>query len=202
LKIRYNRGNKNNMSINKGSGIMIRKATKDDVKEVAPLILLASSCLFKDALASNNYVAQLSLVHKFYLQPNNKFSFHNIIVLEHNKQVVACLVSYLALQEDYFNENMNKILSNGYVFNKEALDNTLYIDTLAVDPLYQGCGYGTLLVEHLIKNNKCDISLLVEQPKLKARLFYERLGFKALSLITLFNIKLYPMVLEQHNGTS
>lgn len=178
----------------KGSGSMIRKATKADVEQVQLLVFRASQFVFEKALNSEDYRQQIQLFAEFYQQSETKFSWENILVYEIDNCVVGCIVSYPAKEEATYIEKMTQLLANGYQFPAETIANTHYIDSLAVLPQYEGRGIATKLIQAVAESVEEPLSLLVEQEKPGVKAYYEHLGFEALELVVFFDTPMYPMV--------
>lgn len=172
---------------------MIRQANEKDIDKVCDLILMASSVLFADITKSEDLAVQKDLLKKFYMMPDNKFYYENILVYLHEDELAGCVVFYETSKEVLYNENMGKI-SNGYTFELEGIPGTIYIDSLAVKEEYQGLGISKKLFNYIFKHYKQDLSLLVEQHKETTKAYYERLGFENQGLKILFNAPLYEMI--------
>ncbi|WP_423363899.1 GNAT family N-acetyltransferase [Mycoplasma sp. P36-A1] len=178
---------------------MIRIAKLKDIDTIADLILLASSVLFEDILKTKNLKAQKALLLEYLETPDTKFYYKNILVYELDNKIVSALVFYEANDEAKLNENMEKIVNNGYKFDIEAYPNTIYLDSLAVDSAYRGKGISKELFLYAIDHADKDLSLLVETYKEDVEKYYERLGFKVVERVKLFNAELDSMVYHKNN---
>lgn len=166
---------------------MIRQANLKDADKVADLILHASSVLFKDILKTEDLQKQKSLLLEYIKTPGTKFSYDNILVYEIENEVAAALVLYDVEKEAQYNQTMEMIVNNGYKFELEGEPETIYLDSLAVDPKYRGEGLSRKLFEYAIENSEKDLSLLVETYKKDVEEYYKRLGFKVLRRIPIFD---------------
>lgn len=172
---------------------MIRQANIDDQEKVCDLILMAASVLFEDITQSDNSAAHKELLKKYYVLPDNKFSYENILVYEHEDDIAGCVVFYETSKEPLYNKNMENISKN-YTFDLEGIPGTIYIDSIAVKEAYQGLGISKELFNYIFKHYEQDLSLLVEQHKETTKAYYERLGFENQGLKILFNAPVYEML--------
>lgn len=172
---------------------MIRQANIDDQEKVCDLILMAASVLFEDITQSDNSAAHKDLLKKYYVLPDNKFSYENILVYEHEDDIAGCVVFYETSKEALYNKNMENISKN-YTFDLEGIPGTIYIDSIAVKEEYQGLGISKELFNYIFKHYEQDLSLLVEQHKEATKAYYERLGFENQGLKILFNAPVYEMI--------
>lgn len=173
---------------------MIRKATLQDIEQVTDLILMASSCLFEDILKTTNENRLRELVMQYYVTVGTKFYFENIIVYEADNKAVGALVSYPADMEKTLNKRMASLLENDYEFDLEGITGTKYLDSMAVNPKYQGRGISRALLGYVIDRSDVDMSLLVETYKKSVEAYYRRVGFEEVEVVNLFNTELKIMV--------
>lgn len=173
---------------------MIRKATLEDINQVTDLILMASSCLFEDILKTTSSNRLKELVMQYYVTKGTKFYYDNIFVYELDNQAVGALVAYPANMEKTLNDKMAWLLEHEYKFDLEAIEGTLYLDSIAVNPKYQGRGISRKLIDYVILNNETDLSLLVETHKKSVEAYYNRIGFIEVKTVSLFNTELKLMI--------
>ncbi|MDH6604076.1 N-acetylglutamate synthase-like GNAT family acetyltransferase [Bacilli bacterium PM5-9] len=173
---------------------MIRKANKNDKSKVCDLILMASSCLFSDVIKSDDLQKQKELVMKLYDLKDTKFHYENIVVYEQDNKVVGCMVSYEANKEVALNKTMEEFIDNGYKFAVEGIPNTIYLDSMAVDPDYQGLGISRKILAYFTENSTKDLSCLVETYKKETEKYYQRVGFEVVQRVNLFNCELDSMI--------
>lgn len=176
----------------------IRKAYKDEYEQLFPLITSASGLVF-DCL-NQDTSTHLNLYKDFFINDNTKFSFNNTYVYLLNNKIVGCIIAYPADKEQLFNKTMDTISQSSFKFPLEALENTIYIDTLAVLEEYQGQGIAKELVDYILKNSDLPVSLLVEIQKEKVKNYYIKLGFTPLKNIEIFNNELIVMVNENNHN--
>lgn len=172
---------------------MIRQASIDDLEKVCDLILMAAAVLFEDITQSEDLAVHKKLLKKYYVLPENKFSYENVLVYEHEGDIAGCVVFYETSKEPLFNKNMEN-LSKHYKFDLEGIPGTIYIDSIAVKEEYQGLGISKELFNYIFKHYEQDLSLLVEQHKEETKAYYERLGFENQGLKILFNAPVYEMI--------
>lgn len=172
---------------------MIRKATIADMDEVRPLVLMASTLVFEDALKTKDNTKINELFNKFYVTKKTKFSFENTIVYEKDNQIIACLVSYFTKDEPLLNKTVEQLVPT-YPSVIEGEPDCLYLDSLAVADEYRGLGISRELFSYIIEQSKTNLSLLVETYKIDTKAYYERLGFKTIKRVNLFDGELYSMI--------
>lgn len=175
--------------------ITIRPAIKKDAKAISPLIYSAIEDLaehFTGATSANEAIERLA---HLVSEEENRFSYQYALVIEEDGNIIGLGSAY---PENIINDltyrtiELSKKFSwhiktkqeNRLLKDKEAPQGTYYIDHLAVNEDYRGKGYATLLIEEMEKNaiemGFKVISLLVDLTKPKARLLYEKLGYRFL----------------------
>jgi ribosomal protein S18 acetylase RimI-like enzyme len=79
------------------------------------------------------------------------------------------------------NNNINTI---GFIILKQNESKKLHIMSIAILEEYQGCGYGSMLINYLKSNYpKYSYSLYVQTVNIKGISFYKKHGFKIVKLI-------------------
>ncbi len=175
---------------------MIRKAKKSDFKQVFKLTMMASKLAFSDALNTTNEEKLKDLAFKFFNDENTKHSYKNTYVYETDNGIAGCMIYYDTNKEKMFNSVMEDYLETDYKFPIEGLENTFYLDTIAVFDEYQGQGIATKLIKYIIENENRDISLIAEDHKKYVVEYYKRLGFKIVSTSIVYGSKTNLMILE------
>ncbi|MGL5295936.1 MAG: GNAT family N-acetyltransferase [Culicoidibacterales bacterium] len=173
---------------------MIRKAKYSDIDTVVKLILMASRCVFEDALKTNDEQQHEHLLRLFYNTNGTKFSCEHVHVYEQNGSVVGCIVAYDTSEEERLNSNMNQLVNTDYQFEQEGIEDTFYIDSVAVDENARGGGIAKQLIQSIIRDSDKNVSLLVESYKIDVMAYYARLGFQLLEQRTLLGTTLHPMI--------
>jgi ribosomal protein S18 acetylase RimI-like enzyme len=173
--------------------IIIRKATIADSEPIATFLLLAMEDIFYQFIGKKDPVAAKNVMLHFVQQEQNQYSHQNCWVAELNGKVIAAINVYdgaklvqlrepvAAFIRSYFNNNYNP--------EDETQAGEFYIDSLGVEPEWQGKGIGTkllqFLIEMLVVQKGQTLGLLVEDGKPVAKILYLKLGFKAVGTKTL-----------------
>lgn len=177
---------------------MIRKAKIEDFETVYPLIIEASEIVYIDALYGEKEMVR-NLVEYFYYDEYSKISYKNTYVYEIDNVVVGCIIAYENKLEQQYNDHMEHVLDNGYKFNVESVEGTMYIDTLSVAKSHQRKGIGKLLINKIIESTTLNISLLAEVKKSDVISYYKNLGFKIIDHVKMFDEELVILVYENTN---
>ncbi|MES9684473.1 GNAT family N-acetyltransferase [Bacillus sp. AFS001701] len=166
---------------------MIRIAKKEDAKQIVPLIVQAIEDIVFMLTGTSSYEQATPILEYYVQSEQNRLSYHNCLVKEIEGKVVGVIIAYHSLELSVLDREMLEIISRNLNIqdvkvDKEADDEDFYIDTLSVNPDYQGKGIGTELLEGLLSfaKNKgiARVSLNVDQDKPSARRLYEKVGFK------------------------
>ncbi|WP_088072415.1 GNAT family N-acetyltransferase [Gottfriedia luciferensis] len=166
---------------------MIRFAKKEDTKQIVPLIVQAIEDIVFMLTGTSSYDQATPILEYYVQSEQNRLSYRNCLVKEHEGQVVGVIVAYPSSDLSELDREMLKIISKNLNIenvkvDREADDQDFYIDTLSVHPDFQGKGIGTELLEGLLsfaeKKGVTRVSLNVDQNKPSARRLYEKVGFK------------------------
>ena len=164
---------------------MIRKANIADADQLVELMMLAMGDLpLKFAATADKQTAFL-LLKKFVLLDGNQYSLSNTLVYVAENKVVGAINGYDGgkiekLRKPFFEYISKKYHNGGFDMDVESEAGEFYIDTLAVNPNYQGKGIGKDLIKQVMSHaqkigfNK--IGLLVSNPD--AKRLYEKIGFE------------------------
>jgi len=139
-----------------GSNIIIRKATKDDIKLINAMAKKIWPLTYRAILLPEQLVYMLDLIYSPDALQKQFDSGHNFLIAEEGGQSIA-FADYSLLKDSIY--KLHKI----YVL-----------------PEQQGKGVGKLLIDHIIqkiKEQKATALLLNVNRHNKARGMYERLGF-------------------------
>ncbi len=175
---------------------MIRKARKSDFDQIFKLTMMASKLVLEDALGTTDEKAIKDMAFNYFNDDNTKYSCKNIYVYETASGVAGCLIYYDSTNEKLYNNVMESYLDNDYKYTIEALEYTMYLDTVAVFEEHRGQGIARTLIEYMIDSENKDISLIAENHKNYVIEFYQKLGFKAVKTTTMYNSIITLMVLE------
>lgn len=173
---------------------MIRKATINDLDQVYPLVMSASRCVFEDLLQSNDEKLVYDLFKLLYSTKNTKFYYDLIYVIEIDNKIASTIVVYDSSLESKYNQVMDNLLNPKSKLESEAYPNTYYIDTLATHPSFEKQGLARMLIEHVNKCYDKPLSLLVDTNKPNVRKYYEKLNFKKVDLVNLYNLSFDVMI--------
>ena len=164
---------------------MIRKAIAADADEIVDLMMLAMGDLpYKFAASADRSIA-FELLKQFVLMDGNQYSLGNTFVYELGKKVVGSINAYDGgaieqLRKPFFDYIRNAYHDGFFDMDVESEAGEYYIDTLAVNPIYQGKGIGKDLIRYVIDHAKKSgfdtVGLLVSNPD--AKRLYAKLGFK------------------------
>lgn len=165
---------------------MIRKAVKEDAKAIGILMVAAMEDLAKQFTASANTDEALKLFEHFCGQKQNQYSFENTLVYVVDHEIAGSITVYDGawieeLRRPFFDYIQAYYHTSNFEMELESGPGELYIDTLSVNPNYQGKGIGRQLILAAINWAKelghQKVGLLVDQDNPNAKRLYERLGF-------------------------
>ncbi|WP_342189909.1 GNAT family N-acetyltransferase [Spiroplasma endosymbiont of Dilophus febrilis] len=186
---------------------MIRKAKKNEslenLQQIATLIYNVFAS--KDTLLflPQNKVSDILFFQEQYLLDNHYYSYENYLVKEENNNIIAIA---LIVRDDAINQlnaNTLKIWKDKFGITNiklEKLSQTgeLYLEVIAVHQAYQGKGIGTDIINYIWNhhhdNDLTSLSLNVYFGNHRAKVLYEKLGFKQHSIITIYGKQYYHMV--------
>jgi ribosomal protein S18 acetylase RimI-like enzyme len=176
----------------------IRKAKISDPKYIAPILLLAMEEIIYKFISKKDYAAAKDFLQYFIERENNQYSYENCFVAEENDEIIGAVNIYngadlIALRNpivEYVRQNHNPEFDP----ELETRAGEFYIDSLGVNPNYQGKGIGSkillFLIEEYVHQNKQTLGLLVEEDNPLAKNLYLKLGFKIVGDKTLVGKKL------------
>ncbi|MCV2485284.1 GNAT family N-acetyltransferase [Flavobacterium sp. SH_e] len=176
----------------------IRKAEKSDSKYIAPILLLAMEDIIYKFIGKKDYASAKDFLQYFIERENNQYSYQNCFVAEENNEIIGTINIYKGgdIEElrnpiiEYVRKHHNPEFDPEF----ETHEGEYYIDSLGVNPKYQGKGIGSKLLRFLIdqyvheKNET--LGLLVEEDNPLAKNLYLKLGFEVVGEKTLVGKKL------------
>lgn len=184
---------------------MIRQAKKSDNQAIAEL----SYIIWKDMELPIVKQFKKSQVIGWLKQSISDIKyrtyFENVWVYEVEGKVAGCIIAYQGKDELALEANWNllslpedaKDLGTPLPL-KEAKDDELYIETVAVFPEYRGKGIATSLMHAVIDHHKQQpISLSCDFDNEGAYQLYQRLGFKTEGSIDLYGHMYHHMVVKK-----
>ncbi|WP_181189968.1 GNAT family N-acetyltransferase [Bombilactobacillus bombi] len=171
---------------------MIRQAQSKD----APVVFDLLQQIFNDmeiAIMKKHPQQIRCLLEDAFDSPYSRYNFHNAIVYEYHQQVVGVLVGYFAAEEQansnyYYQQASQYGFGSDFelFFNQETYPNEWYLDSLAVNPDFQGKQIGTRLIKAIPRFFPASlISLNVDVDNPRALKLYHSLGFNAVGQLTI-----------------
>ncbi|MBA9088170.1 ribosomal protein S18 acetylase RimI-like enzyme [Fontibacillus solani] len=171
---------------------MYRQATKSDASAVITLLFSAIGNIANTLAGTDDDQQAHHVLEHFFQQKGNRISYENVMVKEENEKVIAFMLTYHGSDAASLDQPfIDRLAANGVmapVIQREAKDDEFYLDSIAVDPDYQGHGIGTemlQLFERQASERGYDkIMLLVDQDNPAARKLYLRQGYSEDGSIT------------------
>ena len=179
----------------KNTKYQIRKAIKQD--DGLKYILLAA----KDVLLSFSKKNYLAIGETLFRSKKNKFSYEHAYSIINQNEVIGMVIIYHENTEYSDIINQEKKLEDEFGIQmkvpKEGIENTFYIDTIAVSPEYQGQGIASSVFIYLKEKYKI-LSLLVDKEKKIAYNMYLKQGFIIYDEIELYEHQYYRMIYRKN----
>lgn len=166
----------------------IRQASPEDHQQVSPLIVQAMEDLACTFVNSKDPKKAYPLFDYFFQQPDNQYSFENALVYEENGQIVGSIIAYDGAFLPKYRKPFLEYIAAHYnvrdlVIENETMKGEIYIDTLSVNPSFQGKGIGKKLLGAIQIKAKAEghkkIGLLVDFKNPNAKKLYSALGYKS-----------------------
>jgi len=158
---------------------MIRKATLSDLPYILNIIKNCTNHMI------NNKIFQWNENYPSKEIFNTDIKKKNLYIIEHNKTIIGCLMKSMMQVEAYKNVNW-----------KTENKKNLYVHRLAVDPKYQGKGFGIKLMnfveENALKNNYLSIRLDTFSKNKRNVKFYKKRGYIKIEDIYFLNQSIHP----------
>ena len=166
--------------------MFIRKAKLEDMDKVIELTFLALGDYRYVITGYDDDALVKKKFEEFFVSDKGCYSYENFIVADHNEQVVGSLNYYdcydIAEMHKYMIESVRKHAPKMTKFEIECEPEELYLDTIAVDPAYQGRGIAKKLINFAEKRGRekgfAVMSLIVLEKKEKAYWLYRRMSFR------------------------
>lgn len=132
--------------------LKFRLAEKNDSRKAADLIHLAIQDIAERLTGQKKPENIRETLAFFFRENNNRISFQNSIVADVLDEVVGIVIAYPGDDANVLDEpilnRLRKKHSNAVIyFDKEAEAGDYYIDTVCVEPKFQGYGIGTTLIK-------------------------------------------------------
>ncbi|MFJ7511219.1 GNAT family N-acetyltransferase [Peribacillus simplex] len=183
----------------------IRKATPEDAEKSAILTRLAIKEIAEVLTGETEEERVLSVLADLFRKSGNRISYENTFVSEHDGQVSGLIIAYHgkdaeSLDEPIVKQLRMKMKDPSLTLDKEAEMKDFYLDTVSVDPNFQGKGIGSALIQYIegyAKNKGYPrVSLVVENENEGANRLYSRLGYIEMKTITISDHEFRYMVKE------
>lgn len=170
--------------------VLIREAKPEDAYAISTLIDLAMEGIYTTYIFNGDKGKAYSFLKRFISGKDNQYSHQYIYVAEENNVILGQICIYPAEKIHQLCQPINKAISE--ILDVEDFDKAndiskgeVYIDTLAVKPVAQGKGIGSLLLNFIIDKYRNDsgriLSLLVIKDNQLALNLYLKLGFEIVS---------------------
>ncbi|MCD8540022.1 MAG: GNAT family N-acetyltransferase [Leadbetterella sp.] len=164
----------------------IRKAIQEDAEVVARLLLLAMEDIVFEFLGTRDKQAAIDFMLHLVRTENSQYSCRNVYVACHEGRIMGAVNAYDgALLEELRKPVVQYVYSltrKPFEPENETDPGEFYIDSIGVDPEWQGRGVGGKLLRYLIseygEKQGLTLGLLVEKANPAARRLYEKAGFR------------------------
>ncbi|WP_285768660.1 N-acetyltransferase [Peribacillus sp. SI8-4] len=172
----------------------IRQAKPEEADKAARLIRLAIKEIAEALTGESEEEKILSVLADFFRKRGNRISYENTFVSVHDGEISGLIVAYHGkdaqeLDEPILGQLRRKRKDPSITFDKEAEMSDFYLDTICVDPNFQGKGIGSQLIRHVEEFAKQQgyprISLVVENVNEGASRLYKKLGFEEIKTVTI-----------------
>lgn len=175
------------------SNMKIRKAKKEDAPVIAHLLLLAMRDIVYQFIGESNDEKTNQFMLRFVSSESNQYSYENCWIGELDGDIVAAVTLYDGarlheLRKPIF-DFVTTELDKSFQPEDETVAGEIYIDSFGVNPVYQGKGLGTKLLQFLIQEyvekQGLTLGLLVDNDNPNAKRLYEKIGFRVVGEKTL-----------------
>ena len=137
-------------------------------------------------IGKKDFLAAKNLLLHFVKQEQNQYSYQNCWVVEYNDKIIAAINCYDGANLIQLREPVKQYIKTNFNIDFNPEDETqageYYIDSLGVDPEWQGKGIGSELLKYIIEKYVVQsghtIGLLVDNDNPNAKRLYQKLGFK------------------------
>lgn len=168
---------------------MIRKARKEDAKDIVPLVFEILEDMELPILKEVPKDKLIYALEKGVETENYRYSYNHTYIYEVDRKVAGVIVAYSGETEEE-NDRVWKTLSREFDLgtdtplftDKEAEKGHYYIDTVSVHKDYRRQGIGKKLMEYIPiaakENGQTILSLNCDKSNYKAQKLYEQYGFE------------------------
>ena len=173
--------------------INIRKAKPDEAKVLAEHVILAMEAIVFSFIGRTSHKEAVAFLSSLISEKGNQYSYENCHVLEIDGAIVGVAVVYDGSKLYELRLPVAQKIKELYQRNFSPEDETaageFYIDSIGINPQYQGKGMGSILLKFLIEiyvnQKQKTLGLLVEKNNPAAKKLYMKLGFKVVGEQTL-----------------
>lgn len=170
--------------MNSMKNLIIRKAYKEEAKQIAELLLLAWPVEEIIHSSGTTYDQLLESVARIAASTQTIYSYENTIVAEVDSSIVGAMCAYDGAEYQRLKQPVVDMIGedSGFAQLKETEAGEFYLDSVGVLPEYRGRGIATKLFEAQITratnlgHKKAGLIVDIEKPQAEA--LYARLGFK------------------------
>ncbi|WP_418179196.1 GNAT family N-acetyltransferase [Aliarcobacter lanthieri] len=181
---------------------MIKQATKNNIENISNLIYDAIHNVANTLTGENEDKKILETLDYYVKMDICRLSYNNIYSYELDNNIVGILLAYSSNDVDKLDFPMlEHIKSKGIFldsFEKECFEDEFYIDTVSVNPSFQGRGIAKELFDFATKKAKEEgfkkLSLLVDFENPKAKALYEKLDFQDNVVLNVSGSQFYHMI--------
>ncbi len=180
----------------------IRRAKPSDAEMAVPLIIEAIGEISEQMTGETEPHAVRRELMGLFKREDNRHSYLQTIVVEHDYTVTACMVLYSGIKAIELDANLVQWLRNKtgeeIIIPPEAHRDEFYIDTVCVDSDFRGQGIGGLLLKHAEdiarEEGFSKLTLNVELEKEAAIRLYNRVGYRVAEPWTIYGGTFHHMV--------
>lgn len=181
--------------------ILIRQAQPEDAEKAAPLIINAIGDIANHMTAQQKPAAVLKKIEEMVRGEHTRHSYRYTYTATVNGDIAGILVLYHGNQAESLDRYLiDQLKKQGHerTIEPEAHTDEWYIDTVSVDPKYQGQRIGSKLFEfaeeRVSSQGGGKLSLNVDVDKEAAIRLYKRLGYSISEPWTIIGEPFHHMV--------
>ncbi|ANK61513.1 GNAT family acetyltransferase [Loigolactobacillus backii] len=187
--------------------MIIREAQKDDAGQIAPLINLIYDEMQLEELEDVPDGDLLKVIRAAYQTDAYLSGKATTVVAEINHRIVGVAFGYPDENEDAVDAVMTRLSAKNAAFAVEPLEleseiftDEWYLDSIAVDPNYQGHGIGGKLLKalpnYVQRDDMTTIGLNVDFANPSAKKLYQRFDYETVGTKLIGDHKYYHMQLD------
>ncbi|MBO9164661.1 GNAT family N-acetyltransferase [Lactiplantibacillus pentosus] len=170
--------------------ITIRPADQDDAGQIAPLINMIFDEMQLEELDDIPEPDLEQAITAAYRTPDYLSGKATTVVAEADGQVVGVAFGYPDKNEDAVDDVLARVTADndafGSAFEAESYEHEWYLDSIAVDPNYQGHGIGGKLLaalpQYARQAGQQRIGLNVDMANLGAKKLYDRYHYETVGI--------------------